>query len=60
VEETCNVFVSGFFTSCIVDKFANMNGCGLMYFPLFATLCAIGMLDNVSVMLLAAYLNFGF
>lgn len=56
MEETYNVFVSG---RCVVDKFASMNGFGLMYFSPFATLCAISMLENVSVMFLAAYLNFG-
>lgn len=39
VEQTCNVFVSAFFTSCKVDKFASMNRFGLMYFSPFATLC---------------------
>lgn len=41
------------------DKFASMDGLGLRYFFLFTTPCAISVLENASVMLLAAYCNFG-
>lgn len=54
-EESYNMFIFGFFTSCMVEKLASVNGFGFMNFSLFVTLCAFGVLENVSLIFFAAF-----
>lgn len=55
LQKSCNMFIFGFFTSCMVEKLASVNGFGFMNFSLFVTLCAFGVLENVSLIFFAAF-----